>query len=132
MGNGKITPKKLYSKTEGQLITAPSDDNAYDFYETTYTKTKEFSYCVVPQALVVDDHKVGLRITTPDRNQYFLVNDLSKIKVKGEENEIVRWNPGHQYIYTITLKKTGIANITCSVVNWKDVEAAGQTITLEN
>ena len=132
MGNGKITPKELYSKTEGQLITAPSDDNADDFYETTYTKTKEFSYCVVPQALVVDDHKVGLRITTPDRNQYFLVNDLSKIKVKGEENEIVRWNPGHQYIYTITLKKTGIANITCSVVNWKDVEAAGQTITLEN
>lgn len=138
MGSGKVSPKSLDKTTTGVKITSPSDASASDFYNTVFTETNAFSYSVIPQALVEDDHKVGLKITTPDNNQYYVVEDLSKIEVSGSTTSknnssmIDCWYPGHQYIYTITLTKTGIANITCSVVDWFSVNAKEQTITLED
>lgn len=133
MGSGKVTPKELNNSTEGVKITSPST-----FYKTQYTETNEFSYSVVPQSLVEGTRKVGLVISTPDKNQYFVVEDLSKITVSGttnsknQGNTINYWYPGHQYIYTIVLTKTGIANITCSVVDWVTVTANDQNISLED
>ena len=138
MGSGKVTPKTLNTDAAGQQITSPSDESASTFFTTEVTETKEFSYSVVPQSLVEGTRKVGLRITTPDNYQYFVVDDLSQIKVSGTTTSknnsgmIDCWYPGHQYIYTITLTKTGIANITCSVVDWVSVNAKEQTITLED
>ena len=138
MGSGKVTPKALNSDAAGQQITSPSDESASTFFTTEVTETKEFSYSVVPQSLVEGTRKVGLIITTPDKNQYYVVEDLSKIEVSGSTTSknnsgmIDCWYPGHQYIYTITLTKTGIANITCSVVDWVSVNAKEQTITLED
>ncbi len=134
MGNGKITliDKSLNTDATGQLISAPSVEKATDFYKTLYTKTNEFSYSVIPQALVENDHKVGLLITTPDNNQYYVVNDLSTIKDSKTGKAIARWYPGHQYNYTIKLTKTGIVIISCSVVGWENVEAEPTNISLEN
>lgn len=134
MGNGKITliDNSLNTDATGQLISAPSVENATDFYKTLYTKTNEFSYSVIPQALVENDHKVGLLITTPDNNQYYVVNDLSTIKDSKTGKAIARWYPGHQYNYTIKLTKTGIVIISCSVVGWENVEAEPTNISLEN
>lgn len=137
MGSGKVTPKTLNSTATGVQITSPATTSATDFYTTEYTATKEFSYSVVPQSLVESTRKVGLIITTPDNNQY-VIKDLSEIAVSGttssknQGNKINYWYPGHQYLYTITLSKAGIANITCSVVGWVDVEAEEQNISLEN
>jgi hypothetical protein len=138
MGSGKVTPKTLDKTATGVQITSPSTDSSNDFYTTEFTETKEFSYSIIPQTLADDNHKVGLKITTPDNNQYFVVDDLSQIKVSGtttsknNSGKIDCWYPGHQYIYTIILTKTGIANITCSVVDWITVKAEEQTITLED
>ena len=134
MGNGLVTPIKesLNTDAAGQTITAPSTASAGVYYETAYTKTNVFSYSVVPQVLVDGTRMVGLIIKTPDNNQYYVVNDLSTIKVNGTDNAITRWYPGHQYNYTIKLTKTGIANITCSVVGWETVEAEPTNISLEN
>ncbi len=137
MGSGKVTPKTLNSTATGVQITSPATTSATDFYTTEYTATKEFSYSVVPQSLVESTRKVGLIITTPDNNQY-VIKDLSEIAVSGttssknNSDKIDCWYPGHQYIYTIILTKTGIANITCSVVDWVSVNAKEQTITLED
>lgn len=138
MGSGKVTPKTLNTEAAGVLITSPSDESVSDFFSTEFTQTNEFSYSVVPQSLVDGTRKVGLLITTPDKNQYFVVEDLSQIAVSengGSLNQgtmIDCWYPGHQYIYTITLTKTGIKNITCSVVGWVDVTATDQKISLED
>lgn len=134
MGNGKITliDESLNTDATGQLISAPSVEKATDFYKTLDTKTNEFSYSVIPQALVENDHKVGLLITTPDNNQYYVVNDLSTIKDSKTGKAIARWYPGHQYNYTIKLTKTGIVIISCSVVGWENVEAEPTNISLEN
>ncbi|WP_288276288.1 fimbrillin family protein [uncultured Prevotella sp.] len=138
MGSGKVSPKNLNTETAGVLITSPSDASADDFFKTDFTETNEFSYSVVPQSLVDGTRKVGLLITTPDKNQYFVVEDLSQIAVSNnggslnQGTKIDCWYPGHQYIYTITLTKTGIKNITCSVVGWVDVTAKNQDITLED
>lgn len=134
MGNGLVTPIKesLNTDAAGQTITAPSTASAGVYYETAYTKTNVFSYSVVPQVLVDGTRMVGLIIKTPDNNQYYVVNDLSTIKVNGTDNAITRWNPGYEYTYTIKLTKTGIANITCSVVGWETVEAEPTNISLES
>ena len=138
MGSGKVSPKTLNETAAGVQISSPATTSSSAFYKTEYTETNEFSYSVVPQSLVEGTRKVGLVITTPDKNQYFVVNDLSKIAVSGTNNSknqgsvIDCWYPGHQYIYTITLTKAGIANITCSVVDWIDITAKDQNISLED
>lgn len=138
MGSGKVTPKTLNETADGVQISSPATTSSTDFYKIEYTETKEFSYSVVPQSLVDGTRKVGLVITTPDKNQYFVVNDLSKIAVsetnnsKNQGSVIDCWYPGHQYIYTITLTKAGIANITCSVVDWISVNAEEKKISLED
>ena len=134
MGNGLVTlvDGSLNTTPTGQTITAPSIASADDYYNTAYTKTNEFSYSVVPQVLVDGTRKVGLIITTPDNNQYYVINDLSTIKINGTDNAITRWNPGYEYTYTIKLTKTGITNISCSVVGWETVEAEPTNISLES
>lgn len=131
MGSGKVTPTTLNSDATGVQITSPSP-----FYKTDYTETNAFSYSVIPQPLVENTRKVGLIITTPDNNQY-VIADLSQIAFSSTDNSLNKnnskyWYPGHQYIYTINLTKTGITHIQCSVVDWITVTAENQNISLEN
>ena len=108
-----------------------------------------YSYGIVPQALswgtAPTNGSIGLRITTPDGNQY-VVKDLSTCTgtisttnlinpytvASGTNYNITSWYPHYQYTYTITLKQTGIANITAAVLPWETVTGDLGTITLEN
>ena len=116
---------------------------------TTPEQVTAYSYGIVPQALswgtAPANGSIGLRITTPDGNQY-VVKDLSTCTgtisttnlinpytvVSGTNYYITSWYPHYQYTYTITLKQTGIANITAAVLPWETVTGDLGTITLEN
>ena len=110
-------------------------------------KVTGYSYGIVPQALTWTSPTagtIGLRITTPDNNQY-VVKDLSTCTASvsttnlsnpytasGSLYTIDRWYPNYQYTYTITLKKTGIERITAAVLPWETVTGDLGIINLEN
>ena len=150
MGTGKIIPST--DRENKRKVTTPTYTSATDYCETKdytfagetqkYYKTKAYTYCVVPQPLVVGAEKVGITIQTPDDNLYYVVEDLSKIKVQNvsrssvkqdhADDKIERWYPGYSYTYYFVLKKTGIEAITCTIVDWKKVEGGKQDVTLES
>lgn len=154
MGTGQIiAPLDDERSRHTSLVTAPTYTSATDYFEKIdhtfagdplkYYKTKEYTYCVVPQPLVDGANKVGITIQTPDDNLYYVVQDLSTItvqEVKGssvkndhEKNgTIKRWYPGYSYTYYFVLTKTGIEAITCTIVNWKTVEGTRQDVTLQS
>lgn len=156
MGTGQIiAPLDDERSRHTSVVTAPAyTSGATDYFaqknyqfdgETQkYYKTKEYTYCVVPQPLVDETrtNKVGITIQTPDDNLYYVVQDLSKItvqKVDGSsvkqdhiDNKIERWYPGYSYTYYFVLTKTGIKAITCTIVDWKKVEGKKQDVTLES
>ena len=112
---------------------------------TGNTEGTEFTYAIVPQALVrsatpTDDDYVGITIVTADNNQYYIVKKLSEIiassvsnvKSQTKDSAITRWFPGHTYTYTFTLKKAGIDKITCTVQGWVNVTAGNKDISLED
>lgn len=129
MGNGLVSRTGDPVAAAGTEITAPSKDNSGEYYQTTNTESKHYTYRVVPQPLDYEtDQHIGLEILTPDGNKYF-INKLSDIKVQGQEDKITRWYPGKKYTYTFTLKKTGIV-MTCTVANWKDIIASDTDVDL--
>lgn len=106
----------------------------------------EFTYGLVPQALSRSDAKVGLRITTPDGNQY-IVKDLSTIEATVSATNIKipyaagsttgryvvnYWYPNYKYTYNVTIIKTGIMSITAELVDWETVTGNIGNITLED
>ena len=164
MGTGLITPSSYTARSQ---ITTPAynkgeyggestvDDKKEGYYlnkkkfqfsndaDKYYHISKAYTYRVVPQALVVGDNKVGLKIHTPDDNIYYVVEDLSKIKVSTVtdnnlkdnhtvNSEIDRWYPGYSYNYYFVLTKKGIEAITCTIVDYVDVNANGFDIDLES
>lgn len=162
MGTGQIiAPLDDEPSRHTSLVTAPTYSQEYTLGATgnyckqkdytfegdplKYYKTKEYTYCVVPQPLVDETktNKVGITIQTPDDNLYYVMEDLSKItvqKVEGssvkqdhaENGTIERWYPGYSYTYYFVLTKTGIKAITCTIVDWKKVEGKKQDVTLES
>ena len=116
-------------------------------------RVEGYSYGMVPQPLKYGTGDaagtIGLRITTPDGNQY-VVKDLSTCyatvtnnnlaipystskEVSGTTQYLIdRWYPNYEYTYTITIKKTGIQNITAAVIDWEKVTGDLGTIDLEN
>ena len=115
---------------------------------STPEQVTAYSYGIIPQALSWTSPlsgSIGLRITTPDGNQY-VVKDLSTCTgtvsatnlvnpytlASGTNYHITSWYPHYQYTYTITLKQTGIANITAAVVPWETVDGDLGVIDLEN
>ena len=144
MGTGKVeatttTARNDYAMTIGSFSAGDASISAQ----------VAFSYGVVPQALSYTDGTIGLRITTPDGNQY-VVSDLSKCTAivsdvssnsltnpytekddKGNY-KITSWYPGYKYTYNITIKKTGIERITAAVVGWETVTGKDIEIDLEN
>lgn len=165
MGTGLIIPNPGY--TTRSQITTPSftngeyngeptaEDKKEGYYlnkmnfqfsndpDKYYHISKAYTYRAVPQALTAEDHKVGLQIHTPDDNIYYVVEDLSKIKVSKvagnslkndhtANSEIKRWYPGYSYNYYFVLTKKGIDAITCTIVDYVEVDADGFNIDLES
>ena len=162
MGTGLITPTETYtpssrittpSHTNGEYGNSDNQEGYYLNKKTFqfpnssdnkyYNISKAYTYRVVPQALVVGNNKVGLQIHTPDENIYYVVEDLSKITVSSVEGNdlkndhangsfIDRWYPGYSYNYYFVLTKKGIEAITCTIVDYVDVNANGFDIDLES
>ena len=113
MGNGLVEP----TGSTSDLTLKSGDNNTYS------------AFCI-PQALDGTD-KVKLEITTTDKNVYTVV--LSDINVSGSTTEkINRWLPNHKYTYSLTLSKTGINQLTCTLLNWEDVTGNNQDVTIED
>ncbi|SEA27388.1 Fimbrillin-like [Xylanibacter ruminicola] len=142
MGNGLVS-------ASGTRTTKAMNLDAYTVENGTTPAQVTFSYGVVPQSLSdgTTDGTIGLRITTPDGNQY-VVSDLSKCTATAITNDnltnpytekddkgnykITSWFPGYKYTYNITIKKTGIERITAAVVGWETVTGKDIEIDLEN
>lgn len=147
MGRGLVTPSSTILAT--QVIPVPSS-----YYKTSgdNSESNAYGYRVVPQALYrtttpdseTDLSKfIGLTIKTPDNNQYYIIKNLSDITAKTITNQgskteltvngkILRWYPGYDYTYTITISKKGIEAITCSIVDWVTVTGENINIDLES
>ena len=151
MGNGLVTAGKNSDDTQPTRETAVTMTAPETFIKdnSNNLETNEFTYYIVPQALVddnnttyntTDDVYVGLEIQTPDNNIYYVVKKLSEIKATSvgnngtqEVNKPIKWwYPNHSYLYTITLKKTGIEKITCTLVDWTEVTGSNQDVTIED
>ena len=139
IGNGLVTTTG--SLTASAAFTKPTA--GIDATDATYKKTGAFTFAAVPQALTRTEgteHYVGITIKTPDNNQYYVVQQLSKIKATATNNsknqeankEIDFWYPNHDYTYTFTLTKAGIKDVTCTVSDWVNVTAKDQNISLED
>lgn len=129
---------------ESAAITAPSPyykKDVNDANKDNIGETNKYSYRIVPQALnrsTADADKIGLTITTPDGNKYF-VPELAIVEATsvGTNNQhhtlnqpVIRWYPGYDYTYHIRLHKTKIESITCSIVDWVKVETGSIDIGL--
>ena len=139
MGNGLVTT------TSTDREDATMTTGAYTTETTSEGAKVVCTYGIVPQALSYTGGTIGLRITTPDGNQY-VVSDLSKCTATVTSKNLVNpytlssgvnyvidaWYPGYQYTYNITIKKTGIERITAAVVGWETVEGDNIDIDLEN
>lgn len=143
VGNGLVTANEGDSRTANASMSEGSYVAANG---TTPDGVTGFKYGIVPQALTWTGGTIGLRITTPDGNQY-LVKDLStctatvsatnltnNYTASGTDGKylINRWFPGYKYTYNIAIKKTGVERITAAVVGWEEVVGDLGTIDLEN
>lgn len=160
VGNGLVKPTTtaLAADDEFKFISHTAEVAASGTNPATAAYST-FQYGVVPQVLSgnhgtspATPYTVGLRITTPDGNQY-VVKDISTVVVAstaigvtnlnnpytaiaaGQPNagnyRINQWYPGFKYTYTVKIKKTGIVNITAQLVDWETVIGDLGEITLE-
>ncbi len=140
MGNGLVTTGKYSTGNDSRISVKMTDPSTFFKENTSNLETNEFTYFIVPQKLVDNDTYVGLEITTPDNNIYYVVKKLSEITAltvgsngtQEQGGKITWWYPNHSYLYTITLKKTGIENITCTLVDWTEVTGSNQDVTIED
>lgn len=103
---------------------------------TAVTAGSKYSWRVIPQHLSrtgTDAGTVGLCITTADGNVYD-IPDLSTLKVtinSVPNQTIPTWLPGKKYVYNLTLKKTGIQNLTATIVDWETIEADSEDVQIK-
>lgn len=112
-------------------------------------KVEGFKFGIVPQTLswtTPSAGTIGLRITTPDGNQYY-VRDLSQCTATVTDHNLLNpytlstgsyynidtWYPHYSYTYTITIARVGVSSITSAVLPWEQVTGSiDDPITLEN
>lgn len=135
LGNGLVKGSQT-SKVNYPFTAKPAPDN------TTKIITWG-NYGAIPQTL----EGVVLVITTADHNQYKvklwdrdhpitatvtnknLVNPYTLDS--GSKYQINAWYPGFKYTYNFKLAKTGITDLTATVVDWEDVVADEDTVVIE-
>lgn len=128
LGNGLV----LGSGTQTQTHTFPSQGG------TTLTWS---NYGAIPQSLA----GVVLDITTPDNNHYEIelaevLAQAANVTSKNLQNpypvvdgkcQIDHWYPDYKYTYTFKLSKRGVAGITCTILDWEEVEADDEVIQIK-
>lgn len=136
LGNGLVKGSQT-EKVNYSFTAKPAPDN------TTNIITWG-NYGAIPQAL----EGVVLVITTADHNQYKvklgdpehpitatvtnknLVNPYTQAS-GSDKYQINAWYPGFKYTYNFKLTKTGITDLTATVVDWENVEADEETVVIE-
>lgn len=128
MGNGLVTGYSNYDNGTGTLMTVDAHAAAGGI------PAYDYSYRVVPQSMTNSSNgagtKVGMVITASDGNVY-IIEDLSTIKEKSSETLITEWLPGKKYYYKFLLKKTGITNLSATIVQWETVTAEDETVQIK-
>lgn len=121
LGNGLVTE---YSNFDDVTMTADAHAAASPI------PAYDYSYGVLPQLLSNNNgtKKVGIKITTTDGNVY-IIDDIKTIKIG--DNAITEWLPGRKYYYKFTLKKSGITNLSATIVNWETVTADNEDVTIK-
>lgn len=139
MGTGAVS-------ASGTRVSEGNSEMAYQSVSTDGTVS--YTYGIVPQPLSYTTGKIGLCITTPDGNKYY-VRDLSTCTATVSNYNLVipysagsssytidAWYPHYKYTYNITLSKAGVKNITAAVLDWETVESTVSNsttpTTLEN
>lgn len=129
MGNGLCIGTDTPSDYEFTAHPAPDGEN----------KVVWNNYGAIPQLLT----NVILVITTADDNQYKVAmkdvvattvpetNIANPYTLSNGKYKIDRWYPGFKYEYSFTLKKTGIENITATLVDWNTVNTDDQTVQIQ-
>ncbi len=154
MGTGKVEADGTRDTGTGVTMTDASTSHT-DASTGVAEKLGNFTYGMVPQSLTGWGDAIGLEITTPDNNTYY-VRNLSTITAKvsttgsaslqqthlknpytlasGSSTDYVinEWFPHYKYVYNITLKKKGILDITAAILPWEVVEGNNIDIDLEN
>lgn len=152
--NGKVYLGNGKEEVTGSIVANKEISFVEHVAESGTTPAKStFSFGMVPQTLNrfvsgTDNksYKVGLRITTPDGNQYVVENLSTMYAIvnpshlknpyttpNSEGKYLVNyWYPGFKYTYNVKISKTGIVNITAQLVDWETVEGDLGNITLEN
>lgn len=151
LGNGTSTTTKIELKniyTEGRVqlgnglvLGTGTQTGTHTFPLQGGTTLKWSNYGAIPQSLA----GVVLEITTPDHNHYLI--DLANVKAsasnissKNVQNPyaivdgkctINRWYPDYKYTYSFTLSKKGVTGITCTILDWEEVEADDEVIQIK-
>lgn len=90
------------------------------------TGTYQWEAGIVPQSLA----DVQLVITTPDNNEYIVdlkdviattIGETNFVNPYLSDKKITAWYPCYKYVYTFTLEKKKIDNITATILGWEDV-----------
>ena len=151
LGNGtstttKIELKNIYTKGRVQLgnglvLGTGTQTGTHTFPEQGGTTLTWSNYGAIPQSLA----GVVLEITTPDHNHYLI--DLANVKASASNISsnnvhnpyaivdgkctINRWYPDYKYTYSFTLSKKGVTGITCTILDWEEVEADDEVIQIK-
>lgn len=152
LGNGCVEPVTTSTCTNAEVefvnYTGETSETG-----STIAAVSEHQYGVVPQTLkrasgTDAGRTIGLRITTPDNNQY-VIEDISTVLASSVSNNniqnpytsttvgtdtkfiIDRWYPGYKYTYTIRITKKGIDKITAQLLGWETVKSDNIDIDLE-
>ena len=151
LGNGtstktKIELQKIYTEGRVQLgnglvLGTGTQTGTHTFPEQGGTSLTWSNYGAIPQSLA----GVVLDITTPDNNHYKI--ELAKVLAQADyvtsknlqtpyavvdgKCQIDRWYPDYKYTYSFTLSKKGVAGITCTILDWEEVEADDEEIQIQ-
>ncbi len=142
----QIELKNIYTEGRVQLgnglvLGTGTQTGTHTFPLQGGTTLKWSNYGAIPQSLA----GVVLEITTPDNNHYLI--DLANVKAsasnissKNVQNPyaivdgkctINRWYPDYKYTYSFTLSKKGVTGITCTILDWEEVEADDEVIQIK-
>ena len=140
MGNGLVAATGTRDSDTKEMKAG-----AADIQEST---AKGYTYYVVPQALVEEKDAsktyVTFKIETPDGNVYYVREKLSQIQAATVTNStsvsigqtqsqaIDYWYPNCTYTYNLKLTKTGINQMTATLVPYTEITGANTDVTIED
>ena len=88
-----------------------------DAVETDADKKKlQRRSAIVPQS-IGDDVRFKITVTNADTSTDVYYAQVNQIKENGTSSYITEWEAGKHYIYTLTLKKTGLS-VTATITDW--------------